>query len=314
MSYAPMRTLNLIGQKPLPPPTLSGQIRWLGRLGALSDGYSDALEVGYSSKTLDALVKAGATDEQLEAMVSGQIGLQALQRQLLHGGKRALGQAATVPSNYLPVGTQLVYTFEGDFSFLAGFFQTWSDVVGSLAGSLSTNAGISVVGSNASSNPFSTTSGFSMTVQLLQAYTNAEMVQSVIDDAINGLTGVDFGTSSIEVGMVPTSAQAAALSTTPQPGLPGSGSSGMSPQQQSLVAAYNQNIAGAQAASASGNTSLAAQYTTGAQQILAQLAASGVSPSGSSIWTWIESNWQWIALGGGVLIAAVAIPKIARAF
>ena len=88
-------------------------------------------------------------------------------------------------------------------------------MVAQLNAYLQQRSGIIITGSNASGNPLSSATGFSATVQLLQAYTNALMVKQVIDQALAGI-GVT-GTSNISV----INAGAVAAGAPPPSGAPG---------------------------------------------------------------------------------------------
>jgi hypothetical protein len=109
--------------------------------------------------------------------------------------------------NYLPAGTQLVYSVTFDPGLLAAFnltVETPTDLVNKISSNVSANSGISVIGTNATGNPLSFQNSFSITVQLNQSYTTAQQVQSVIDSALNAVAGYSVSSSSIAVTNVPS--------------------------------------------------------------------------------------------------------------
>jgi len=118
-------------------------------------------------------------------------------------GGRGLGQL-----NYLPVGTQLVYTASVEIS---GF----SFSVSQIGADLAQKAGIQIVGSSLPSvlGQLTGTGQVQITIQLLQAYTNAQMVQGVIDNELTA-QGMSVDSSNIRVSNIPSQSSGTALIST----------------------------------------------------------------------------------------------------
>lgn len=68
MSYAAYSTRDRIGEKPLPPLTLSGGMLTLGDLDMNDQSVVDALNAGLSQEQVAQLVASGTSDAQLESM------------------------------------------------------------------------------------------------------------------------------------------------------------------------------------------------------------------------------------------------------
>jgi len=143
-------------------------------------------------------------------------------------GRRGMGDASA-SSGVLPIGTQLVY----NCTFSNGLFQSpfisAASIVAAVAQNVQANSGISVVGTNASASPLSSVPGFTLTLQLNQAYTNYEMVQEVMDSAVNG-SGYDVSVAASNVsvtaipGQTPSSTGApSTVGNTPVGNAPGAG-------------------------------------------------------------------------------------------
>ena len=101
----------------------------------------------------------------------------------------------------LPIGTQLIY----NVTFTPGWVSptaTPASIAAAVAANVSKNSGISVVGTNASSNAFALSAAFTLTLSLNQAYTSAAMVQSVMDSAVAAASG-GVAASNITVSGTP---------------------------------------------------------------------------------------------------------------
>jgi len=136
-------------------------------------------------------------------------------------GSRGLGDALA----YLPAGTQLVYNVSVAPGLFMGPLTSLAKIVSQVAQNVGRNAGISIIGSNASTNPFTTQTTITVSVQIEQEYTDQQMVQSVLDSAFNA-TSVNVSSSNIAATSVPGSAGGSVL-----PGL------NTAPTQQTLAAA-----------------------------------------------------------------------------
>lgn len=128
-------------------------------------------------------------------------------------GLYGLGQVSGV----LPAGTQLVYKA----TFTPGFAQvvTAASIAADVAHNVAANAGIQVVGSNASASVLGAlgSQGFTLTLQLAQAYTSEQMVQQVMDSAVSAATG------GVESSNISVTGMGTGSSNAPVGGAPGSG-------------------------------------------------------------------------------------------
>jgi hypothetical protein len=145
--------------------------------------------------------------------------------------RRGLGDGSAL--GYLPAGTQLVYNVTVSVSVLVPELNpTAANVAAKIAANVSQNSGITVIGSNAPTSIFNPGGGITLTLQLNQPYTTAQMVQAVMDSAVNGILGISVISSNISVTSFPGGAAVdttAAAGTAPVGSVPGAGAAASAP-------------------------------------------------------------------------------------
>lgn len=142
--------------------------------------------------------------------------------------RKFMGDGSQVNPGYLPAGSQLVYNVTWASSLTN--FSNPSDIAAAVNANVSANSGIQVSGSQVASTFWSTAgvtqaTGLSFTITLMQDYTSAAMVQSVMDSAVAG-AGRPVASSNIKVVSIPSApVNPATMSTAPPSGAPQAGPS-----------------------------------------------------------------------------------------
>jgi hypothetical protein len=325
----------------MPPPTLSGWrashghlvlVPGMGGLGDLDmndQAVIDALNAGIDQGTLSTLVAEGASDGQLEALANGQTDVATLMAQLtgnLPAAGSASGTASTFPTPSGLTDAQQAQVQQAITQ--TGMDPTEESSWYSVTGQLTTmNQNISALEQLVLKYPAVAAASGASIAQLRQDYSSLASewtgaYTAVFGAAPAGLNGLgDLGIAPVIVvayiavfvavvaGLYALYQHYQVVNTQAQAAVTAAGAQATQ-ASANQTSATNQAtlLAEIQAAQTSGNTALA---TSLAQQLAAmqQVSLTAAPAAAPNLTTWFETNWQWVALAGIVVVLGPGLIK-----